>query len=155
MAKHQQDAAAAPLWTYFRSVITWVETIFPVKRSEMKGLPWGILYNENGDRTDLDPKALEKKIKDLLEDDDVTNNKGVYMYVLDGKEKHLNIRAFSQKQRRLAYEKQGGICPACGKHFEINEMEADHIIPWHAGGKTEQDNCQMLCRACNREKSGK
>lgn len=37
---------------------------------------------------------------------------------------------------------------------EIEEMEADHITPWHAGGKTTSDNCQMLCRECNRRKSG-
>lgn len=43
----------------------------------------------------------------------------------------------------------------CGKHFEIEQMEADHITPWHAGGRTIADNCQMLCRECNRRKSGK
>ena len=41
------------------------------------------------------------------------------------------------------------------KHFEINEMEADHISPWHEGGKTVIENCQMLCKDCNRRKSGK
>ena len=46
-------------------------------------------------------------------------------------------------------------CKNCGKHFELNEMEADHITPWHSGGQTSNDNCQMLCRDCNRRKSGK
>ena len=55
----------------------------------------------------------------------------------------------------MAYERQQGICPACGRHFAIDEMEADHITPWHAGGKTVAENCQMLCRECNRRKSGK
>ena len=32
-------------------------------------------------------------------------------------------------------------------------MEADHIKPWSEGGKTSEDNCQMLCKRCNREKS--
>lgn len=40
-------------------------------------------------------------------------------------------------------------------HFELSQMEADHITPWHAGGQTSSDNCQMLCRECNRRKSGK
>ena len=39
--------------------------------------------------------------------------------------------------------------------FELNEMEADHIIPWHSGGATIASNCQMLCKDCNRRKSGK
>ena len=34
-------------------------------------------------------------------------------------------------------------------------MEADHIIPWSEGGKTQPDNCQMLCKNCNRTKSNK
>ena len=42
----------------------------------------------------------------------------------------------------------------CKKHFEINEMEADHITPWHEGGKTIAKNCQMLCKEDNRRKSG-
>ena len=50
-----------------------------------------------------------------------------------------------------------GICPKCDpvKHFELKEMEADHITPWHLGGKTNTENCQMLCKKHNREKSGK
>ena len=43
----------------------------------------------------------------------------------------------------------------CGEKFELNEMEADHITPWHEGGKTAADNCQMLCKLDNRIKSGK
>ena len=63
------------------------------------------------------------------------------------------VRALTDKQARTAYERQKGICPKCGKHFEINEMQADHITPWSKGGKTAQDNCQMLCADCNRKKS--
>ena len=35
------------------------------------------------------------------------------------------------------------------------EMEADHTTPWHEGGKTVSKNCQILCKECNRRKSGK
>ena len=55
--------------------------------------------------------------------------------------------------KRAAYEKQNGICAKCGKHFEYEEMEGDHIPPWSQGGKTELSNLQMLCRDCNRRKS--
>ncbi len=34
-------------------------------------------------------------------------------------------------------------------------MEADHITPWRDGGRTVPDNCQMLCRDCNRRKGAK
>lgn len=81
--------------------------------------------------------------------------KGIYKYVLDNDERHLNIRAFENRMKRESYERQKGICPICKQHFEIEEMEGDHITPWSQGGKTEADNCQMLCRECNRRKSDK
>ena len=52
-------------------------------------------------------------------------------------------------------ERQRGICAACGKHFKLNEMEGDHVTPWSAGGKTTSDNCQLLCKACNRCKGAR
>ncbi len=73
--------------------------------------------------------------------------------MLDGDEKHLNIRAFSSKMARTAYERQKGICPKCGKHFEIEDMQADHIAPWSKGSKTISKNCQILCADCNRKKA--
>ena len=90
-----------------------------------------------------------------MEDDDVTNKKGIYEYVLSKctKEKCLNIRAFSDTQKRGAYERQNGICPKCGKHFEYEQMQGDHIVAWSKGGKTDVNNLQMLCNECNNNKS--
>jgi|GEM_PF-4992875 len=42
-----------------------------------------------------------------------------------------------------------------GARFDLRDMEADHITPWHMGGKTSPENCQMLCKHDNRRKSGK
>ena len=69
--------------------------------------------------------------------------------------KEITIRDFDATTRRSVYEKQNGLCPACGKHYELEEMDADHITPWSKGGQTTQDNCQMLCKECNRQKSNK
>ena len=90
-----------------------------------------------------------------MQDDDVTAKKGIYEYLLSGNEKYLNIRAFTQSMKRETYEKQAGICPVCKQYFEIEQMEADHITPWCEGGKTGSENCQMLCKECNRRKSNK
>ena len=57
--------------------------------------------------------------------------------------------------KQKVYERQKGICVKCKKHFNISEMEADHIKPWHEGGKTTEENCQLLCKEDNRKKSGK
>ncbi len=154
MSKNQFEPNANELWLYFQSVINWVKVTFPKYRKEMKGIEWGTLYNEfKNDK--FDAKALEEEITNLMLDEDVSNKKGIYYFVLNRKEKHLSIRAFSEKQKREAYERQKGICVKCHEHFEINEMEADHITPWHDGGKTSAENCQMLCKHDNRIKSGK
>ena len=153
MAKHQHDNDAKPLWSYFEKVIGWVKAIFPNHRKEMKAVKWGPLYNQFKEKK-LNAKRLEKEIAALMEDEEVTKQSGIYSYILDHDERHLNIRAFSDKMKRQAYEKQKGICPKCKKHFELSEMEADHITPWHEGGKTIAANCQMLCKDDNRRKSG-
>lgn len=152
MAEHQHDTSAVMLWNYFCSVINWVKDIFPTYRKEMKGLPWGLFYNEHHERRDLDPKALEERVSELMADEDVSRKAGVYEYLLTGKEKALSIRAFDKRDARAAYERQKGICPICGEHFEYEEMHADHIVPWSRGGHTTPDNCQMLCRDCNLKK---
>jgi len=55
-----------------------------------------------------------------------------------------------------AFERQKGICPITHEQFnDYTEMEADHITPWHLGGKTELDNLQMISKETNRRKGGK
>lgn len=154
MATHQHDANATALWVYFQSVITWVKGTFTTYRREMRGVDWGSLYNEYKDNV-YDTAALESEITRLMADDDVTRKAGIYPYVLDNDERHLSVRAFTDNMKREAYEQQQGICVHCGAHFEFSEMEADHVTPWSQGGKTTVDNCQMLCRDCNRRKSDK
>jgi hypothetical protein len=154
MAKHQHDANAEELWQYFQDAIAWVRKIFPSYRHEMASVDWGELYNKYKDKK-LNPSKLEAEIKELMQDEDVTKKSGIYPYVLTRQEKELSIRAFTDKMKREAYEKQKGICVKCKKLFEIEEMEADHITPWHEGGKTIAENCQMLCKQDNRTKSGK
>lgn len=122
----------------------------------MKGIDWGV-YKD----AELDPDRLEEKIKRLMIDDDVMNKKSIYTYVLTRDERHLNIRAFIESMKQQTYEQQNGTCPFCQAkgnakiHYALNEMHADHITtPWHLGGKTIAENCQMLCADCNRHKPG-
>jgi len=159
MAKHQHDKNANELWEYFQNVVAWTREVFPNFRREMSNVPWGDLYNQFKNKK-FDSKKLEKEVTELMQDEDVTKKSGIYEYVLTRNEKFLNIRAFTDKMKREAYEKQKGICPHCKgenkkKKWEIEEMEADHITPWHEGGKTTAENCQMLCKEHNRTKSGK
>lgn len=156
MAKHQFDEDANELWSYFQEAINWGKSLFPTPR---KGITdsqdWGILYNRYKDNT-YDPEKLEKELVTLTQDDDVTKQSGIIPYLLSDRtvndEKYLSIRAFTENQKRRAYEKQKHICPICGKEFKYDEMHGDHIIPWSQGGHTTDDNLQMLCKECNRTK---
>lgn len=154
MSQHQEDDNANELWEYFQNVVAWVRKIFPNYRKEMAHVNWGELYGEFKGKK-LNAAKLEIEVKKLMQDEDVTKKSGVYPYVLTGNERDLSIRAFTDKMKREAYERQDGICPFCKKKYELSEMEADHITPWHEGGKTTAENCQMLCKQDNRTKSGK
>lgn len=153
MSKHQHDPRAQELWSYFRSVIEWIQSIFPKTSSYMRGLPWGIYYNKYDDRNDLDPAVLSKEVDRLMGDIDVTRKAGIYEYLLTGDERCLNIRVFDLREKLEAYEKQHHRCAICGKEFDFLEMHGDHITPWSKGGKTVPENCQMLCIECNIRKS--
>jgi hypothetical protein len=154
MSQHQHDANASALWIYFQSVMSWVTATFTTYRKFMKGVNWGTLYNKYKDEV-YDTAHIEEEAARLILDDDVTKKSGIYSYILTQDEKYLSIRTFSDATKQKIYEKQGGICVKCKKQFKIEEMEADHIAPWHEGGKTIDENCQMLCKDCNRKKSGK
>ena len=93
-------------------------------------------------------------IAELMQDEEITEPEGIYEYVLNGNERALSLRVFDGKTKGVVYERQKGVCPKCGKKFEFEEMEADHITPWSKGGKTAIENCQMLCKDCNRRKGG-
>lgn len=152
MSAHQHDPNANELWTYFRNIIEWVQGTFVKYRKEMKGLSWGELYDIYKDKM-FDTAALEKEIAALMIDDEIQNKKGIYLYVLTRNNKYLNLRTFTESQKRQAYEKQKGVCKNCGKQFAFEQMQGDHIDPWSKGGKTIPENCQMLCAECNRRKS--
>ena len=157
MAANQKEADADDLWDYYRTVIKWVETVFPTPsgkkpRKEMKGLKWGIFYNKYGANH---KKSLAADVDKLMADEEITKKSGIYEYLLSGDEKYLSLRGFRESEKRTAYEKQHGICAICKEKFDYDQMQGDHIVPWSKGGKTEIGNCQMLCQKCNLEKKAK
>ena len=164
MAIHQHDEDANDLWVYFQSVINWAKTLFPTVRKGITDVQdWGLLYNKYHDKT-YNTNTLEKEILNLLDDEDVTKQSGIIPYLLSDRsfhdEKALSIRAFTLQQKRRVYEKQNHHCPICEKHgdfaeYAFEDMEGDHIIPWSKGGKTVEENLQMLCKKCNNDKSAK
>lgn len=156
MSDHQHDANAKELWRYFEDVMEWIKRVFPKYRKEMKGLPWGEFYNKfKYQGFEKIAEENERRVSELYKDNEVTKKSGIYQYILTDNEKYLSLRAFDDDIKSQVYEQQKGICPICHEHYEIEEMEADHIQPWSKGGKTVAENCQMLCKKDNREKSDK
>ena len=156
MGDHQHDPNANNLWTYFQNVLNWAITNFDMKKFKkiMKGLDWAWLYDKYGSET-LDTAALAQRISALMRDSEIQKQTGIIPYVLTGDERHLDLRAFPEDIKLAAWERQNHICPLCGKEFDYEFMEGDHITPWREGGRTVIENCQMLCRECNRRKGTK
>lgn len=163
MALHQFDDNASALFAHFQTIITWAQTNFPKKTygKLCKRSDWYDLWKMHHNRV-LPTSEYSKRVIELKQDGDIECPAGIIPYLLTGDETKLDLRTFDEKTRLKIYRKQGGICPECvrrgkdtaNKVWSINEMEADHIIPWHKKGRTEESNCQMLCRNCNRTKSG-
>ena len=154
MQQHRNDPNANVLWKYFEDVFAWVEKTFGKFEKPMTGVEWGLLYNRYKD-DNLDSNVLQGDLRRLMADDEVQKKSGIYEYLLSGEEKVLHLRTFSDRDKRTMYERQNGICPICGKPFDIKEMHADHVVPWSKGGLTDLSNGQMLCTTCNLKKSNK
>ena len=154
MALHQNHDDANDLWAHFQQVIKWVKDTFPTYRSPMKSVDWGPLYDEHKNDV-LDAEKIEAEVSVLMEDDEVERKAGIYLYVLTGHERYLNLRLFSKNLKQGVYEKQHGQCAKCREPFDFGGMDGDHITPWVEGGKTVEENCQMLCRDCNRRKGSR
>lgn len=156
MSVHQHDLNAMPIWTYFQTVLRWATDTFNMKKFKkiMKGLDWACFYDEYHEKA-LDIKAIEIQISELMGDDEIQKPQGIIPYVLTGSERYLDLRVFSDKIKLAVWEKQNHKCAICGKEFDYEMMEGDHIIPWCDGGRTTIENCQMLCRNCNRTKGGR
>lgn len=167
MLEHRDDPDASSLWQYFSQVIEWVRSKFVSYNAVLKGMDWGAIYEayQNGE---LDNNIIKKggaeiteKIVELTSDDEVTAKmKGIYQYIIYGDGKFLQIRQFDEKTARAVYEKQHHHCPYCEKEgnmkeYAFKEMHADHIKPWSKGGKTTEDNCQMLCASHNESKGNR
>ncbi len=153
MAAHQHDPNANNLWSYFQNALNWAITNFNPKKFKkiMKGLDWAKLYDTYKEET-LNIEKMESEISQLMRDSEIQKKQGIIPYVLTRDEHYLDLRTFPEDIKLSVWEKQGHKCAICGKEFYFEEMEGDHIKRWREGGRTTEENCQMLCIECNRRK---
>lgn len=169
MRDHRFSSDITELVNYFNSVIDWVRTVFPLVENEMRGLPWGELY-EKYHTQPYTPAHMKQRVAELYADPYVKNRRGVFEFLLGGETdtKLLDIRIFDEATKRAVYARQTkqakaagkSNCPFCAighdananKIWKLNEMDADHVTAWSKGGATDISNCQMLCKHHNRAK---
>lgn len=172
MRDHRFSSDITELVNYFNSVIDWVRTVFPLVENEMRGLPWGELY-ERYHTQPYTPAHMKQRVAELYADPYVKNRRGVYEFLLGGENdtKLLDIRIFDEATKRAVYGRQTeqakatgkSNCPFCAighyanvnKIWKLNEMDADHVTAWSKGGATDISNCQMLCKHHNRAKGNR
>ncbi len=172
MRDHRFSSDITELVNYFNSVIDWVRTVFPFVENEMRGLPWGELY-EKYHTEPYNPAYMKQRVTELYTDPYVKNRRGVFEFLLGGETdtKLLDIRIFDEATKRAVYASQTeqakaagkSNCPFCAighdananKIWKLNEMDADHVTAWSKGGATDISNCQMLCKHHNRAKGNR
>jgi hypothetical protein len=172
MSAHRNDKNVDELKNYFNAVIDWVSTVFQDVYPEMKGLEWGRLYEEYHAKS-YNAAKMAAEVKKLMADDAVTNNRGIFEYLLGGATdtKLLDVRVFDPKTKRAAYAKQTQAaqakgksnCPLCAvgnnanknRIYDFDEMDADHVAAWSKGGDSSAKNCEMLCITHNRAKGNR
>ena len=138
----------------------------------MRGLEWGILYEEFHSKP-YDPKQISMQVKELYSDPYVKSRKGVFEYILGGSvdSKLLDVRIFDEATKKSIYAEQTSKatsenisnCPLCAighdankqKIWNLADMDADHVSAWSKGGKTTPANCEMLCKTHNRAKGNR
>lgn len=62
---------------------------------------------------------------------------------------------FSAKVRDQAAQRANGRCQSCKCDMRGKAVEFDHILPAALGGEASLANCQVLCEACHKAKTGK
>jgi len=65
-------------------------------------------------------------------------------------------RSFTKEQKQQVLAMQSGKCGCCGTKLNpknSSSYEGDHIVPHSEGGKTEIQNCEVLCLSCHQIKT--
>ena len=172
MSQHRQDDNIQELQSYFDTVIDWAKGVFGSPYPEMKGLPWGELY-EKYHNNPYNTQHIRQRVETLLLDEFVGNRRGIFEYLLGEEEDKslLNIRVFDEFTKKAKYAQQTEAakiaghsnCPYCAmsdnankdRIWKLAEMDADHVTAWSRGGATDISNCEMLCKSHNRAKGNR
>lgn len=57
--------------------------------------------------------------------------------------------------RQNIYDRDKNTCQYCGKTVDKRDLNLDHIIPRHLGGRTTWENVVCSCKECNTKKANR
>ena len=66
-------------------------------------------------------------------------------------------REFTLKVKNAAFDRCKGHCEmdGCGLELQTGRFTYDHRVPDWIGGDATLENCQVICRACDKAKTAK
>lgn len=151
MQEHINDEDADELVSHYKKVIDWVTNTFTCWQKSMLKVNWGRLYSEYHDN-DYDIEALNNKVDELMNNEEITANSGVFEFVLLGcpidRISLLVPRNFKERQKLKQFKLQGGLDPITMEPLLTgkgrNRYCAHHIKPFLVGGKSDMDNIVLI-----------
>ena len=85
-----------------------------------------------------------------------SHHKGIHRTDIPKRTDLGKISAYnSPANKKELYGEQAGDCKGCNTHFELRNLEVDHIIASSQGGTDLLENLQLLCGSCNRVKGAR
>jgi Protein of unknown function DUF262/HNH endonuclease len=114
-----------------------------------------LLFSDNRQQSAIDLENRDRVMRQAFFE--FLQQENIELATLDSK------RTFNEAERIHIYRIQDGLCQECLKAGLPNEearvswsrYQADHIIPWIKGGRTEGWNGQVLCTPHNASKGGR
>ena len=90
-----------------------------------------------------------EEIKKLMS---ISENQDEYKKTYKYRRREACAHTSNGKTRERIFARDGRTCTKCGS---TENLQLDHIIPVIKGGMDNDENLQVLCRACNSSKSAK
>ena len=153
MLYHCEDENADELIDHYKKVVDWAWDTFlnvenPVPYVSFRSVDWGRLYYLYHENT-YDTAYVSKRVRELLDNyGEMSRPAGAYEYVLRGEKEEdeilMGFRSFDKQMVEKRYIEQRGCDPINGKHYEMSELHAHHIIAVENGGKRDYDNLVLL-----------
>lgn len=101
---------------------------------------------------------LREKLEDIGELDDVVYSCRLTLIV----PRIIRLLSYDKVPKRTLkltrkniYARDGGVCQYCGKEFNTEDLNLDHVTPKAQGGQASWQNLVTSCVDCNTKKAGR